>query len=241
MKSDLMNSINLLPGWALSAANLAPLQSALQSSLPAFAVHLHELPPMQMSSLETDLQELADSLQPGWLVGWSLGGMLSVQLLRRYPERFCGVVTIASNACFATRTDWLEAMPAETFKTFFNDAREKPEKILKRFGLLVSQGGANARELSKQLQWSDADPLQRLNQLALLGVLDNRIHLSRTQQPVLHCLAGQDALVPATVATKLQSLNPKAQLRLHPDASHALPLEQPDWVAQQIADWVRPE
>lgn len=233
------SSINLLPGWALSSANLQPLQLALQSQLPTFSVHSHELPAMQMSNLETDLEHLAASLEPGWLVGWSLGGMLAVQLLRRYPERFCGVVTIASNACFAARNDWPEAMPADTFKAFFSDAREKPEKILKRFALLVCQGSATARELTKHLQWSDADPLQRLNHLALLGVLDNRIHLSRTTQPVLHCLAGQDALVPASVATRLQALNPQARLRLHPDASHALPLEQPEWLAQQIAEWVQ--
>jgi len=232
------SSINLLPGWALSATNLQPLQQALQSELPALNVHSHELPAMQMSNLETDLEQLAALLEPGWLVGWSLGGVLAVQLLRRYPERFCGVVTIASNACFSARTDWPEAMSADTFKAFISDAREKPEKIIKRFALLVCQGSTNPRELTKKLQWSDADPLQRLNHLALLGVLDNRIHLSRATQPILHCLAGQDALVPATVASDLQALNAQARLRLHPDASHALPLEQPEWLAQQIAEWI---
>ena len=234
-----MNSINLLPGWALSAANMAPLQLALQSSLPAFTVYNHELPPMQMSSLETDLEQLAASLEPGWLMGWSLGGTLAVQLLRRFPERFCGAVTIASNACFAARADWPEAMPADAFKAFFSDAREKPERILKRFALLACQGSEDARELTKQLQWSDADPLQRLNHLALLGVLDNRIHLRRATQSILHCLAAQDALVPASVAAELQALNLQARVRVHPEASHALPLEQPEWVAQQIAEWVR--
>lgn len=232
------SSINLLPGWALSAVNLQPLQLALQRSLPQFSVHGHELPAMQMSNLETDLEQLSAALEPGWLVGWSLGGVLAVQLLRRYPERFCGVVTIASNACFAARADWPEAMPADTFKAFFSDAREKPEKTLKRFALLVCQGSANARDLARNLHLSDADPLQRLNHLALLGVLDNRIHLNRATQPMLHCLAGQDALVPSTVVPALQALNPQARIRLHPDASHALPLEQPEWLAQQIVEWI---
>ncbi len=234
-----MNTINLLPGWSLAASNLNALQQALQTTLPNHEVATHELPPMQMSNLEADLEQLACNLQPGWLVGWSLGGMLAIQLLRRYPKRFCGVVTIATNACFATRADWPEAMPADTFKAFFSDAREKPEKILKRFALLVAQGAAEPRELSRHLRWSDADPLQRLNHLALLGVLDNRIHLRRCEQPVLHCLAAQDALVPVGVASELQALNAQAWVVVHPQSSHALPLQQPQWLAQQIAGWVQ--
>lgn len=234
-----MNNLTLLPGWALSAENLRPLQQALQERLPDLTVQLAELPPrLQMSTLEPDLAALAEALPVGWLAGWSLGGMLAVQLQRRFPERFCGVITIASNACFAVRSGWPQAMPVDTFKAFLSDAREQPERILKRFSLLVTQGSERGRELSKQLQWSDADPLQRLNQLALLGVIDNRIPLQRSAQPVLHCLGGSDALVPVAVEADLQVLNETARVRVLPQASHALPLEAPLWLAGEIADWL---
>jgi pimeloyl-[acyl-carrier protein] methyl ester esterase len=234
-----MNNLTLLPGWALAASNLLPLQQALHERLPDLAVQLVELPPrLQMSTLEPDLTALVEALPAGWLAGWSLGGMLAVQLQRRFPERFCGVITIASNACFAARDGWPHAMPVDTFKAFLADAREQPERILKRFSLLVTQGGENARELSKQLQWSDADPLQRLNQLALLGVIDNRIPLQRCAQPVLHCLGGNDALVPAAVESDLLALNGNARVRMLPQGSHALPLEAPLWLAGEIAEWL---
>jgi pimeloyl-[acyl-carrier protein] methyl ester esterase len=234
-----MNDLTLLPGWALSASNLHPLQQALQERLPTLQVHLAELPcNLQMSSLETDLTALAEALPAGWLAGWSLGGMLAVQLQRRYPERFCGVVTMASNACFVARKDWPTAMPGETFKAFMSDAREKPDGILKRFALLATQGSEQARTLRRELQWSDADPLQRLNHLALLGVLDNRVTLQRCAQPMLHCLAGQDALVPMETAAALSALNPQAAIKVLPQASHALPLEAPIWLAGEMADWL---
>ncbi|MEL0169266.1 MAG: alpha/beta fold hydrolase [Pseudomonadaceae bacterium] len=233
-----MNNLTLLPGWALAASNLLPLQQALQERLPALNIQLAELPSLQMSTLEPDLTALAEALPAGWLAGWSLGGMLAVQLQRRFPERFCGVITIASNACFAVRDGWPQAMAVDTFKAFLSDAREQPERILKRFSLLATQGSERGRELSKQLQWSDADPLQRLNQLALLGVMDNRIPLQRCAQPVLHCLGGSDALVPAAVEADLQALNEKARVRVLPQASHALPLEAPLWLAGEIADWL---
>ncbi|MFN3579431.1 MAG: alpha/beta fold hydrolase [Pseudomonas sp.] len=234
-----MPDITLLPGWALAPESMEPLRLALLETLSDARVSTHALPPLQLSSLETDLTDLAASLKPGVLVGWSLGGMLAVQLLRRFPERFSAVVTLASNACFVTRPNWPRAMPAEDFKAFYADARANPEKMLKRFALLVTQGSQQARKMARELQWDAADPEQRLHALALLAILDNRIPLSRPDGPVLHCLGGQDALVPAQVAADLMSLSGSARVRVLPQASHALPLEQPLWVAEQIAEFLQ--
>ncbi|HDZ55996.1 MAG TPA: alpha/beta fold hydrolase [Pseudomonas xinjiangensis] len=234
-----MTSITLLPGWAMATATMEPLRGALQERLPQTRVDCHGLPAMQMSSIEPDLAQLADELAPGVLVGWSLGGTLALQLMRRFPERFCAVVTLASNASFVCRKTWPDAMPAETFKTFYNDFRDEPEQILKRFASLVTQGSEQARQLRKTLKFDDAGHEQRLHALALLGVLDSRAMLARGTVPLLHCLAGRDALVPAAVAKPLAELDPGATVVVHPQASHALPLEQPLWVAEQIAGFVQ--
>lgn len=237
-----MTDITLLPGWAMAAENMQPLRDALLERLPGSQVQCHPLPAIQLSSMEPDLTALAESLSPGVLVGWSLGGMLAVQLQRRFPERFRAVVTIASNACFVTRPDWPTAMPSDTFKQFYADMRSEPEKAIKRFALLVTQGSAQRRSLGKTLQWDAADPEQRLHGLALLAVLDNRIPLARSTAPVLHCLAGNDALVPVTAAQALDRLAGSAgtpvRVAVHAEASHALPLEQPLWLAEQIAGFL---
>ena len=98
-----MSEISLLPGWAMAPATMQPLREALLERLPGYLVNCHALPAIQLSSMEPDLAALAEALPPGVLVGWSLGGMLALQLQRRYPERFSAVITIASNACFVTR------------------------------------------------------------------------------------------------------------------------------------------
>ncbi|PKM31331.1 MAG: transporter [Gammaproteobacteria bacterium HGW-Gammaproteobacteria-11] len=236
-----MTDISLLPGWAMSAQSMQPLQQALAERLPQARIECMDLPPLQMSSLEPDLAALAERLRPGVLVGWSLGGMLAVQLLRRYPERFSAVVTLASNACFAARPDWPEAMPQAVFKDFYAAARQDQPRCLKRFALLVSQGSEQARSLSKAMPWDHADEEQRLHALALLAVLDNRRALSHSTVPMLHCLAAGDALVPVGVAPALQALNPGARIRINDQASHALPLEHPQWLAEQIGDFLAAE
>lgn len=235
-----MTDISLLPGWAMAPATMQPLHDALLERLPASRVESHALPSIQLSSMEPDLAALAESLKPGVLVGWSLGGMLAVQLQRRFPERFSAVVTIATNACFVARPDWQTAMPSDTFKQFYADMRSEPEKTLKRFALLVTQGSAQRRSLGKLLEWDRADYQQRLNGLALLAVLDNRVPLSRSAAPMLHCLGANDALVPVDAAGPLERLVEPSEARVvvHPEASHALVLEQPLWLADQIAGFL---
>ena len=233
-----MTEITLLPGWSLAAASLDPLRSALLERLPQARVSAKELPVMSLATLEQDLAALAESTPPGILVGWSLGGMLALQLMRRFPDRFVAVVTVCSNACFVTREDWPEAMSRETFKSFYNEYRYDSEKAHKRFGLLVTQGSEQRRTLARSLVWDDRDPEQRLHMLAVLGILDNRVLLRDASRPVMHCLGGHDALVPASAATRLEACNSTARLAVHPEASHALPVEQPMWLAERIAEFV---
>ena len=236
-----MKHITLLPGWAMAADNLQPLAEALRQRLPEMQVHIQPLPAIQLSSLETDLSSLAQQLKPGVLVGWSLGGMLAVQLHRRFPEHFGRVATLASNACFVERSDWLPAMTTETFKLFYQNYRDDPDKTLSRFALLVTQGSAQARQLVRSLQWDDLSAEQRLHALAVLGMLDNRSTLRGLNEPMLHCFGAQDALVPVAAAEAIAALHPASRVAISYQASHALPLEQPDWLAAEIAGWLEPE
>lgn len=233
-----MKHINLLPGWAMAAETMQPLREALLEHVPNISVDVQPLPALQLSSLETDLSSLAQQLKPGILVGWSLGGMLAVQLNRRFPEHFPRVVTLASNACLIERKDWSSAMPADTFKAFYQSFRDDPEKTLKRFAILVTQGSEQAKQLTRELRWDALTEEQRLHGLAILGMLDNRVVLRNLLQPMLHCFGAQDALVPVVAAKAVGALHPASRVAIHDQASHALPLEQPLWLAKEINDWL---
>ena len=233
-----MKHINLLPGWGLAAHSMQPLRSALLERLEGVNVHIQPLPAIQLSSLETDLSSLAQQLKPGVLVGWSLGGMLAVQLSRRFPEHFPRVVTLASNACFVERRDWPAAMPTDAYKAFYQSYRDDPRQALKRFALLVTQGSSQARQLSRELRWDGLTAEQRLHGLAVLGMLDNRVALRSPLQPMLHCFAAQDALVPVAAAEAIGALHASSRIAISYQASHALPLEQPQWLAAEIAGWL---
>lgn len=227
----------LLPGWGLGTAPLEPLAAALRGLDPRLHVEIEPLPLLDSSNPADWLDELDVSLaQDAWLGGWSLGGMLAAELAARRGERCSGLLCLASNLRFVVEPGWPAAMSAETFNAFRQGCAADAFATLKRFALLCAQGASDARGLSRQLQ--AAAPLAQsetlLAGLDMLAALDTRAALQAFVGPQLHLFAGQDALVPASVAQALLALLPDVEIGLIDSASHAFALERPHEIAAAI-------
>lgn len=230
----------LLPGWSFGPAALEPLRAALAAGAPDSQVSVWPLP--EHSTPDTWLDELDVRLpRDSWLVGWSLGGMLATQLAARRGDACRGLVTLASNPSFRAREEWPTAMPAEVFDGFRASFRADPQQTLARFSLLCSRGSSEARGLSRQLQrCQPQQPFAALDAgLQLLAELDGRAALQAFAGPQLHLFAARDALVPAAAAEALADRLPQACVQLIAGASHGLPLERPEAVAETILAWLR--
>lgn len=232
----------LLPGWGLGRAALEPLAAALCEQDAALRVELADLPALTSSDPQEWIAELDARLpQDCWLGGWSLGGMLATALAARRGARCRGLVTLASNACFVPRADWPQAMTAEAFAAFRAGCADDAAATLKRFALLCAQGGAEARAVGRQLQQGlpAQDAAQLLAGLDVLAALDNRAALASFAGPQLHLLAEGDALVPAAAAAALLELLPAGEVDLLEQSGHACALEQPQALAELIAEFIR--
>ncbi|MDP9942607.1 alpha/beta fold hydrolase [Ectopseudomonas alcaliphila] len=228
----------LLPGWSLDGAVLQPLADALAGELQ---VQIAELPALTSASVSDWLDELDARLPHDcWLAGWSLGGMLAAALAARRGARCRGLIGLASNARFVSSHAWPQAMPADTYATFYEGCAHNAGATLKRFAMLCAQGGADARSLSRQLQAKLlADEPSLLAGLQVLATLDNRIALATFTGPQLHLLAEQDALVPAVVADDLLALLPAGEVDVLEDCGHAFVLDQADALAALMLDFIR--
>lgn len=231
------NRLILLPGWGLGSAPLEPLAAALQGLDERLRVEIEPLPAPGSADPEDWLDELDSNLPENcWLGGWSLGGMLAAELAARRGERCCGLLTLASNACFVARPDWPAAMPRATFAAFQADCASNADTCLKRFSLLCTQGAADARALARLLAAGAPmiTPSALAQGLELLAALDTRAALQAFRGPQLHLFAGADALVPAEAAGQLLALLPDVEIGLIEQASHAFVVERPHEVAAAI-------
>lgn len=227
----------LLPGWGLGVEPLQPLAAALRGLDEHLRVEVEPLPELDSDDPRDWLEELDATLPTDtWLAGWSLGGMLASQLAARRGERCCGLVTLASNACFVARAEWPTAMPQTDFDTFMSGCGQDVAATLKRFSLLCAQGAEQGRGLARLL--NAAAPASGVHSLLaglkVLELLDNREALQRFRGPQLHLFAGNDALVPAQAAVDLLALLPDVEVGVIEQASHAFPLENPHGVAGSI-------
>lgn len=227
----------LLPGWGLGVSPLEPLAAALCGLDEHLHVEIEPLPELDSSDVQEWLDELdATIANDAWLGGWSLGGMLAAELAARRGERCCGLLTLASNACFVPRGAWPNAMPEGDFTAFLAGCATDPDGTLKRFSLLCAQGAEDPRGLARLLKSAAPHASTRtlVNGLKVLEQLDTRSALQSFRGPQLHLFAGLDAFVPAEAAGDLLALLPDIEVGLIEQASHAFLLENPHGVAAAI-------
>lgn len=244
-ESAVKQPIVLLHGWGMDQRGWGPLMPLLNfqyqvitSNLPGFGGEPN------CSDIDRWLDNLVDRLPPKFsLVGWSLGGMLSVRLAARYPSRINALVTLATNACFVQRERWQSAMAVEVFEGFLQSFQASPGSTLQRFAGLMAAGDAEVKSLIKPLR--EAAKASRIESSADWGEglewlyqIDNRRVLEQLKVPTLHLLGEEDQLVPVDSAGALKSLNPTQQICCLKGAGHALHWSQPQQVANQISDFI---
>ncbi len=239
--------IVVLHGWGSASNCWQPLIPFLQTFATVTAVDLPGFggsEELAEFSLEAVTELIAAHLpEPCVLMGWSLGGMLATQIAVRYPQKVSQVITLATNAKFVASSDYETAMAPQVNREFNQGFSADPAAAIKLFSGLLAQGDINERALFKRVRslavaesvnsnWQQA--------LELLSQLDNRDAFTKLAQPGLHLLAEKDVLVPVSAAQSLTALNAQQQVRIIPEAAHALHWSQSELVAEIIKNFLLP-
>lgn len=240
-----MINLVLIHGWGCDSRTWQPVLESLRSfasitliDLPGFGAS----PVVPEFSLDVVLDKIAAQLpQHAVIMGWSLGGMLAVQLASRFPERIRAVITLAANLKFVAAADYPAAMPRAINRQFNQGFAQDPQATLKLFCGLLAQGAADERGLLKQLRRGDIGTVTDnwLQALQLLTELDNRAAYAQLSQPGLHLFADNDALVPVAAAELLKQINPQQEIKLFENAAHALHWSKSQAVVESIARFLK--
>lgn len=240
-----MINLVLIHGWGCDSRTWQPVLESLQSfasitliDLPGFGAS----PVVPEFSLDAVLDKIATQLpRDAVIMGWSLGGMLAVQLASRFPERIRGVITLATNLKFVAAADYPAAMPSAINRQFNQGFAQDSQATLKLFGGLLVQGDADERGLLKQLRRNHIGAVTDnwLQALQLLTELDNRTAFAKLVQPGLHLFAHNDALVPVAAAELMRQNNPQQEIKIFESTAHAVHWSKPEAVVEYVASFLK--
>jgi pimeloyl-ACP methyl ester carboxylesterase len=219
---------------------------------------------ISVDQLGFDLAAVLAATVPGGgpviLVGHSMGGMTIMALAAQQPELFgttiAGVMLISTAAAGVDPTAWLPApmRPAARLAAaplLRTSSRGRRADLVERF----RQAAGDLAFLSTRfIAFGDPDVspaavdfLERVIRATPIDVVadfflalrdhDKRLALSPLGQVPVTVLTGeQDRLIPAWLSEDLAASIPGANLVVVPGAGHAIILERPDIVTEEISD-----
>ncbi len=193
-----------------------------------------------------DMLEARLPEEPCILIGWSLGGMLAMQLAHSRPERIAGLVLVGSTPCFTRKADWQHGCDAVTFSAF-EQAIRAPEKArqraLSRFFALMLHGDELSRRAFNELaqravdRHHPASPAGLTQGLSLLTGMDLRSMLRQITVPTLVMHGEQDAIVPLAAGRELAEQIKQADWHGFAGCGHAPFLSQPQQFNDTLEGW----
>ncbi len=223
--------IVLLHGWGLHsgiwedvAADLAVHNRVTCIDLPG---HGRSAAVVLADELSVTAEQLAAAPPaPAIWIGWSLGGLIALQVALSAPQAVKGVVVVAASPRFVRDADWPNAIEDAVLQQFARSLDEDFEATLGRFLALQVRGSADAgatlRTLRARVLEQAAPQAAALRSgLKLLRESDLRTRLKDIVCPTQFIFGARDLLAPAAINADLARLMPTARCAVIDGAGHA--------------------
>jgi len=218
-------AVALIPGWSMPAA-------IWRQQLEAFGQNYHTLAIDPRGQGESDVPatgytaerratDLKEFLEPFFnilLIGWSLGGIESLQYVYMYgPEGLAGIVLVDTSV-----GEGPAPPPSGTFK---QRLRQDRDKMLHDFVRAIFAKPRSEEELSELVRGAKRMALE--DSLALLDYPFERLHWRRItrafNQPLFYAVTPQFE----AQAANLKKNRPATKMEIFTAAGHALFVDQP--------------
>lgn len=215
-----------------------------------FTLHLVDLPghgEAHASVLGKDTSGFAAQLAadlPGamWL-GWSLGGMITLQALKQPNIEVRAAILVGTNPSFTRRAHWRHGVDGLVFDTFKSSLSRDPEATLDRFLALESQGSINARDCLRKVRDSvqshpPPNPGALSDGLDILQLTDLTASLGQLASPCHWITGSDDQLVPSEASRQAAQLMPRGSFQCFEGAGHVPFLSHPTIFAKSVAQFM---
>jgi pimeloyl-[acyl-carrier protein] methyl ester esterase len=238
----------LLHGWGLHGGMWGPWLNQLARNA---RLHLVDLPGHGRSPWRPqarDLTGLARAVLPripahAAIIGWSLGGMVALELARQHREHVRALVLLATTPKFVAGDGWEHGLKHEVLDTFARGLAHDYRRTVQSFLTLQTRGDERSLETLRQLRrrlTAHGEPDQHglAAGLDILRRSDLRSSLPQITVPTLVFAGEHDRLTPAAAGRELAGSLPAARFCLVERSGHAPFLSHPDTVANEVRDFL---
>jgi len=243
------SNVVLLPGWGFKSSVVNSVADSLAARFNTVCLDLPGhgtmqcIPRIQASCDAYAAAVVARAPRQALWIGWSLGGLVAMQVALSYPERVQGLVLIASTPQFVCSDDWHSAMAAADFDDFDKNLANDVQRTVTRFCLLQARHNRNAgdtmRRMLVHLAIDDDNALEGLS--AGLRVLRTTSLVSRTCEIASRTLlvyGEKDPLVPTAAGSYLAKSMVAAKLHIIDGAGHAPFISHPQNFTGLLASFI---
>lgn len=215
--------------------------------IPDLPGHGNSSPPQKnaLAEIAADLVHwiAATEHTPVTLIGWSLGGMLSLEIANQNKLPVDRLVLIGTTPRFTSSDDWLPGLPVIQVRSLARNLKRRFEAALGDFFSLAFAGEEISKERLRAIrnfalrQSSLPDRAVALALLNMLAVQDQREILSDIHQPVLVMHGELDRITPVTAGRYLAESLPQGRFVEFAGVGHSVFLSKPQEAATNIREF----
>jgi pimeloyl-ACP methyl ester carboxylesterase len=223
----------MVPGLNCSARVYAP-------QLPA----LWQFGPVQIAdhrrgnSMALIAKSILDAAPPRFaLVGFSMGGYISLEILRQAKERVLKLALI-DTAAAADRPEQITKRHASIALTREGKSAEREEAL---WPLLVHESrlkDETVRAVVKEMHQDTGADAYINQQTAIMNRADSRPLLKDMKMKTLIVVGDSDQLTPPPAAKEMHELVTGSRLDVIPNCGHMSTLERPDRLTKLLVEWI---
>lgn len=207
------DEVVLLHGWGFSGAIFNDLMEKYQDKYCLSSIDL----PGHGKSADVDgglcewAAEIIKILPPKpILVGWSLGGLLALEIARKVPLK--SLILLASSPKFVNTKNWNYGIDADNFQNFSDTLYKNHNSAIKRFVSLQTKNKAQIKKLNHTIDANPASKKALKQGLDMLLKTDMSKVIPSLKTPISAILGNKDNLVPAKISQWYQSNGVKTEI-----------------------------
>ncbi len=175
----------------------------------------------EKSNLPAGIEAIAESLATSIphntvLIGWSLGGMVAIEIAYQLAGDINTLILLASTPCFVKKCDWPHGIAPEQIQTMAEQLPGNTQRVLQEFTALSAKGDASPRRTIRELHasaaYGAASAGALISGLDILQVTDLRSEMADLKCRVVMLLGKYDNLIARGTGPATHALCPNTKI-----------------------------